>query len=180
MAQLRRTAHVAKAGNDKGLEMTTYYLLHQSPVGELLLISDGEALTALHMIAGKYVPSVKTDWVLDEKLAVLKQTRRELDEYFGGKRRAFSISLAPSGTEFQKQAWIALTQIPFGEKRSYGQQAAIIGRRKAARAIGAANAKNPIGIIVPCHRVIGADGTLTGYAGGLQNKEFLLKLEGIV
>ncbi len=160
--------------------MTTYYQLHDSPVGELLLMSNGEALTALHMTAGKYVPLVNADWARDEKRAVLTQTRRELDEYFSGKRRVFSMSLAPSGTEFQKQAWVALTKIPFGEKRTYGQQAAIIGRPNAVRAIGAANGKNPIGIVVPCHRVIGADGTLTGYAGGLRNKEFLLKLEGIL
>ena len=160
--------------------MTTYYQLHDSPVGELLLISNGEALTALHMTAGKYVPSVSADWTLDEKRAVLTQTRRELDEYFTGKRRMFSMPLAPTGTDFQKQAWIALTKIPFGEKRTYGQQAAFIGRPKAVRAIGAANGKNPIGIIVPCHRVIGANGTLTGYAGGLHNKEFLLELEGIL
>ncbi len=159
---------------------TTYYQFHESPVGELLLISNGEALTALHMTAGKYVPPVNADWVRDETRAVLKQTRCELDEYFNGKRRMFTIPLAPSGTEFQKQAWVALTKIPFGEKRTYGQQAAIIGRPKAVRAIAAANGKNPIGIIVPCHRVIGADGTLTGYAGGLQNKEFLLKLEDIL
>ena len=158
--------------------MTTYYQLHESPVGELLLISNGEALTALHMTAGRYVPSVNVDWQHAEQ-PVLTQTRRELDEYFTGKRRTFSMPLAPTGTDFQKQAWIALTKIPFGEKRTYGQQAAIIGRPKAVRAIGAANGKNPIGIIVPCHRVIGADGTLTGYAGGLHNKEFLLKLEGI-
>ena len=160
--------------------MTTYYQLHDSPVGELLLISNCEALAALHMTAGKYVPSIKADWVRDEKRTVLTQTRRELDEYFSGKRRVFTMSLAPWGTEFQKQAWIALTKIPFGEKRTYGQQAAIVGRPKAVRAIGAANGKNPIGIIVPCHRVIGANGTLTGYAGGLHNKEFLLKLEGIL
>ena len=160
--------------------MTTCYQLHDSPVGELLLISNGEALTALHMTAGKYVPPVNADWVHDERCAVLTQTRRELDEYFNSKRRAFTMPLAPTGTEFQKHAWIALTQLPFGEKRTYGQQAAIIGRPKAVRAIGAANGKNPIGIIIPCHRVIGANGTLTGYAGGLHNKAFLLKLEGIL
>ena len=178
MAQLCGAAYVAETGKSKGLEMATYYQLHDSPVGELLLISNGEALSALHMTAGKYVPAVNADWLRAEQ-PVLTQTRRELDEYFDGKRHVFSMPLAPSGTAFQKQAWIALTKIPFGEKRTYGQQAAIIGRPKAARAIGAANGKNPIGIIVPCHRVIGADGTLTGYAGGLHNKEFLLKLEGI-
>ena len=160
--------------------MTTYYQLHDSPVGELLLISNGQALTAMHMTAGKYVPSVNVAWTRDEKHAVLTQTRRELDEYFNGKRSVFTMPLAPAGTEFQKQAWNALTQIPFGRKCTYAQQAAIIGRPKAVRAIGAANGKNPIGIIIPCHRVIGTNGALTGYAGGLHNKEFLLKLEGVL
>ena len=160
--------------------MTTYFQLQDSPIGELLLISNGDALTELHLTAGKYVPSVKADWVRDEKRAVFQQTCQELDEYFNGKRRVFETPIAPNGTEFQKLAWIALTKIPFGEKRTYGQQAAMIGRPKAVRAIGAANGKNPISIIVPCHRVIGANGALTGYAGGLHNKEFLLKLEGIL
>ena len=159
--------------------MTTYYQLHDSPTGELLLLSNGEALTALHMTAGKYVPATNSDWVRDEKLPVLTQTKRELDAYFLGKLRAFTVPLAPQGTDFQKRAWIALTKIPYGETRTYGQQAQIAGQPSAVRAIGAANGKNPIGIIVPCHRVIGANGSLTGYAGGLHNKLFLLKLEGI-
>ena len=159
--------------------MTTYYQLDDSPVGELLLLSNGEALTALHMTAGKYVPAMNDEWLRDE-LPIFTQTKRELDAYFLGKLRTFTMPLAPHGTDFQKRAWIALTQIPYGETRSYGQQAHIVGQPSAVRAIGAANGKNPIGIIIPCHRVIGANGALTGYAGGLHNKEFLLKLEGIL
>ena len=159
--------------------MTTYYQLHDSPTGELLLLSNGVALTALHMTAGKYVPAMHDEWVRDE-LPIFTQTKRELDAYFLGKLRTFTMPLAPHGTDFQKRAWIALTKIPYGETRSYGQQAHSIGSPAAVRAIGAANGKNPIGIIVPCHRVIGANGSLTGYAGGLRNKEFLLRLEGIV
>ena len=159
--------------------MTIFYQLHDSPTGELLLLSSGEALTALHMTAGKYVPAMNEDWVRDE-LPIFVQTKRELDAYFLGTLRAFTIPLAPHGTDFQKRAWIALTKIPYGETRSYGQQAQIVGQPSAVRAIGAANGKNPIGIIIPCHRVIGANGALTGYAGGLHNKEFLLKLEGIL
>ena len=160
--------------------MTTYYQLHDSPTGELLLLSNGEALTALHMTTGKYVPAMSANWVRDERLPVLTQTKHELDAYFLGKLRAFTVPLAPRGTAFQKRAWVALTKIPYGETRSYGQQAHIVGQPSAVRAVGAANGKNPIGIIVPCHRVIGANGSLTGYAGGLHNKEFLLKLEGIL
>lgn len=160
--------------------MTTYYQLHDSPTGELLLLSNGEALTALHMTAGKYVPAMHADWVRDERRPVLTQTMRELDAYFLGKLRAFTVPLAPEGTDFQRQAWRALTQIAYGKTCTYGQQALQMGKPKAVRAVGAANGKNPIGIIIPCHRVIGASGALTGYAGGLHNKEFLLKLEGVL
>lgn len=177
MAQLRGIAYVEKIGESN---MTTYYQLHHSPTGELLLLSNGEALTALHMTAGKYVPATSNDWVRHERLPIFVQTRRELDAYFLGTLRTFTMALALQGTDFQKRAWIALSKIPYGETRSYGQQAHLIGQPSAVRAIGAANGKNPIGIIVPCHRVIGANGALTGYAGGLHNKEFLLKLEGIL
>lgn len=160
--------------------MTTYYLLHDSPVGELLLVCDGEAITDLHIMAGKYVPAVASDWIHDQRQAVLQQAQRELDGYFAGRLRTFMVPLAPHGTDFQKLAWSALAKIPFGETRTYAQQAHAIGRPTAVRAVGAANGKNPIGIIVPCHRVIGANGTLTGYAGGLGNKALLLKLEGVL
>ena len=160
--------------------MTIYYALHNSPTGELLLMSDGRALTDLHMTTGKYVPEARKDWVRDDALPVFALARKELDAYFAGTLRTFTVPLAPKGTDFQKRVWTALTKIPFGETRTYGQQAAMIGQPAAVRAVGAANGKNPIGIIVPCHRVIGANGTLTGYAGGLHNKELLLKLEGIL
>ncbi|TRZ94786.1 MAG: methylated-DNA--[protein]-cysteine S-methyltransferase [Rhodocyclaceae bacterium] len=160
--------------------MTTYYLLHDSPVGELLLVCNGKAITDLHIMAGKYVPAVDSDWIHDERQAVLRQAQRELDEYFAGRLRTFAVPLAPQGTDFQKRAWAALSKIPFGETWTYAQQAYAIGRPTAVRAVGAANGKNPIGIMVPCHRVIGANGTLTGYAGGLGNKAFLLKLEGVL
>lgn len=160
--------------------MTTYYQLLPTVVGELLLVANGDALTALHMTAGKYVPHTGADWVCDDALPVFALARRELAAYFGGELRRFSIPLAPHGTPFQQQAWDALTRIGYGETCTYGQQAARMGNPKAVRAVGAANGKNPIGIVIPCHRVIGANGTLTGYAGGLHNKEFLLKLEGIL
>jgi methylated-DNA-[protein]-cysteine S-methyltransferase len=160
--------------------MTIFYALHDSPTGELLLVADGQALTDLHMTVGKHVPPISPSWQRNDSLPVFTQTKRQLDAYFEGKLRTFTVPLAPRGTDFQKQAWIALTKIPYGETRTYGQQAQIVGRPAAVRAIGAANGRNPIGIIVPCHRVIGANGALTGYAGGLYNKEFLLKLEGIL
>ncbi len=103
---------------------------------------------------------------------------RRLEEYFAGARTQFDLRLAPSGTPFQKSVWSALLDIPFGQTRSYGELARAIGRPTASRAVGAANGRNPISIVVPCHRVIGADGSLTGYAGGLERKQTLLALEG--
>lgn len=110
-------------------------------------------------------------------MPVLVETARQLAEYFAGERRVFELPLAPEGTAFQQLVWQALVKIPFGETRTYGQQAAAIRRPAASRAVGAANGKNPIGIIVPCHRVIGTNGTLTGYAGGLAMKRWLLEHE---
>lgn len=109
--------------------------------------------------------------------AVLEQTRAELEAYFDGQLRSFEVPLEPAGTEFQHQVWAALREIPFGQTRSYGEQATAIGRPRAVRAVASANGQNPVAIIVPCHRVIGADGSLTGYAGGLPRKQFLLDLE---
>lgn len=108
---------------------------------------------------------------------MLVETARQLVEYFAGERKVFDLPLAPEGTGFQQLVWRALTTIPFGETRTYGQQATLIKRPSASRAVGAANGRNPIGIIVPCHRVIGANGTLTGYAGGLAMKQWLLEHE---
>lgn len=108
---------------------------------------------------------------------VLEQAKKELTEYFAGTRKTFSVPLNPRGTDFQRAVWAALREIPYGETRSYGQIAAQVGNPKAGRAVGMANNRNPIAIIVPCHRVIGANGSLTGYAGGLNVKEELLALE---
>lgn len=108
---------------------------------------------------------------------LLLEAQTQLREYFDGKRREFDLPLSPKGTDFQKAVWKALLTIPYGETRSYGQIAAMVGNPKASRAVGMANNRNPISIIVPCHRVVGADGGLVGYGGGLDKKEFLLKLE---
>lgn len=117
---------------------------------------------------------------LDPAAPPLPEVRRQLDEYLSGKRRAFDLPMDLAGTEFQRLCWEALQRIPFGETRTYGEMARSIGRPAAVRAVGRANHDNPIGVIVPCHRVIGADGTLTGYAGGLDMKRTLLELEGVL
>lgn len=150
----------------------------KSPVGELTLIANEQGLAAILWENDSPTRVPITSATTDENHAVLLETEKQLGEYFLGTRKTFSIPLAPNGSEFQQKVWQALQTIPFGETRSYGQLAKQIGRASAARAVGAANGKNPLSIVVPCHRVIGTNGKLTGFAGGLKIKAELLKLEG--
>jgi methylated-DNA-[protein]-cysteine S-methyltransferase len=154
--------------------MTTYFTQFPSPVGPLLLMSDGRALTALHTQSDKHRPIMKDDWIEDASVAPLPEVARQLRAYFDGELSDFDLPLAPQGTEFQMRVWRELRNIPYGETISYAELARRIGRPTASRAVGHANARNPISIIVPCHRVIGADNSLTGYAGGLDRKQSLL------
>jgi methylated-DNA-[protein]-cysteine S-methyltransferase len=154
-----------------------YYSFFESPLGNMLLTATADALTGVHFVGEKYYPGVEEGWRESASHAPLALARQQLEEYFGGKRTRFDVALAPEGTEFQRKVWRALRSVPFGETRSYGEIAAKIGAPTASRAVGAANGRNPISIIVPCHRVIGASGDLTGYAGGLQRKQALLALE---
>ncbi len=149
----------------------------ESPVGKLRLVASdiGLRYLAFERDMGKH-PALEGELVQGNH-KILQHTQKELGEYFEGKRTKFSLPLDMQGTVFQINAWRALTKIPYGETKSYGQQAALVGDVKKARAVGMANNKNPISIIVPCHRVIGADGKLVGYGGGLPRKEYLLKLE---
>lgn len=156
--------------------MNTYGFL-DSPIGSLMMCTDGEALTGLYMGTPSKRPNMD-EWQENAAAPVLRETARQLQEYFGGKRRKFALPLRFSGTEFQRRVWNALTDIPFGETRTYGELARHIGNPAACRAVGLANGKNPIAVIVPCHRVIGADGSLTGFGGGLPRKEWLLGHEG--
>lgn len=147
-----------------------YY--YQTPIGEIGIMENGSAITSLFFKEGK----TSQDAVVGET-DLLKEAGQQLSDYLAGKRKSFALPLAPMGTEFQQKVWQALQDIPYGELRSYGDVAKRIGQPKAARAIGMANNKNPILIMIPCHRVVGADGKLVGYAGGLGVKEYLLKLE---
>lgn len=157
--------------------MAYVYKTMKSPVGELKLVASDKGLAAILWENDK-LNRVRLDIVSEEKThPVLLETEQQLQDYFARKRQSFSVALDFNGTEFQKKVWHALVAIPFGETRSYGQIAKFIGNEKAVRAIGAANGKNPISIIAPCHRVIGANGALTGFAGGLKTKAFLLNLE---
>ena len=148
-----------------------------SPVGRLTLVASDDALVAV-LWENDDPQRVRLEAAVERPdHPVLVRAEDELREYFAGKRNAFSLPLEPRGTSFQKEVWCALAGIPFGQTRSYGQLADQLGRPKAARAVGAANAHNPISIIVPCHRVIGSSGKLTGFAGGLDAKALLLDLE---
>lgn len=156
--------------------MHVHHTVVDSPLGELTLVGEGTALLGLYFDGHLRTPRLsdlgpRTGEGFDE-------VRRQLDEYFAGKRRGFELELAPRGSAFEKSVWALLTSIPYGETRTYGQLAAELGDPGAAQAVGNANGWNPISIIVPCHRVVGAQGRLTGYAGGLERKRFLLELEG--
>lgn len=146
-----------------------------SPIGELLLVGDKRALRGLYMQAGPRPKRIPSEWKrAEEPFAV---ARKQLGEYFACERTAFNLPLELDGPEFERTVWDALTGIPYGETVSYGEIAKRIGYPDAARAVGSANARNPISVIVPCHRVIGSNGKLTGYGGGLERKQFLLEHE---
>lgn len=150
------------------------YRTIDSPIGPLTLAGYGHVLTHLRMVDQTYEPN-RTDRLPDDR--AFPEAVDQLGEYFAGERTDFDLELSMTGTEFQRRVWRALTTIPYGETRSYGEIADQIGAPGAARAVGLANGRNPIAIVVPCHRVIGANGSLTGYGGGLARKRSLLELE---
>lgn len=158
--------------------MPLYRSRMSSPVGELTLVASDRGLVAVlwENDDPRRVPLVGVS--ADAGHPLLERARMQLDEYFGGGRKQFDLPLDFRGTPFQQSVWNALLAIPFGETRSYRQIAGAVGRPTASRAVGAANGRNPVSIIAPCHRVVGAGGALTGFAGGLEAKAFLLKLEG--
>jgi methylated-DNA-[protein]-cysteine S-methyltransferase len=145
-----------------------------SPIGPLALAGQGSVLTDLRMLNQTYEPN-RSDWVPNDR--ALSDVVDQLEAYFAGERSEFDLDLKLAGSEFQRRVWRALLTIPYGETRSYGQIAEQIGAPGAARAVGLANGRNPIAIVVPCHRVIGASGSLTGYGGGLDRKRWLLDME---
>ena len=153
------------------------YTVIDSPVGPLVLAADDAHLQVLEFETPAH-PVKRGDGWREGRNAVIDAAHAQLDEYFAGQRRDFDLPLAPQGTEFQRGVWWALADIPYGRTISYAQLATSIGKPAATRAVGAANGRNPLSIVLPCHRVIGADGSLTGYGGGLPIKTFLLALEG--
>ncbi len=152
----------------------TRYRTIDSPIGTLTLAGNGSVLTNLRMVDQTYEPD-RADWISDD--AAFPDAVEQLQAYFAGELREFDVRLEIAGTTFQRKVWNALRTIPYGQTRSYGEIAAQIGAPKSSRAVGLANGHNPIAIIVPCHRVIGANGSLTGFGGGLERKSALLELE---
>jgi methylated-DNA-[protein]-cysteine S-methyltransferase len=162
----------------KNKQMNHPYKIITSPVGILTLVTDNKSLTQLSWENPGSVPAQRDPACEDENHPLLLQAAAELKEYFAGKRQAFTIDVDPEGTEFQKKVWKALLTIPFGKTKTYGEVAVLIENPDAVRAVGGAANKNPVPVIIPCHRVIGADGKLVGFGGGLKRKEYLLEIEG--
>ena len=148
-----------------------------SPVGPLLLAAGDDGLRLIEFESPRHPASIGADWQPGRN-AIIDATEQQLREYFAGARRGFDLPLAPQGTDFQRNVWWQLAEIPYGETISYAQLAMRVGKPSATRAVGAANGRNPLPIVLPCHRVIGANGSLTGFGGGLPTKQFLLHLEG--
>ena len=157
--------------------MKQYYTTLKSPFCDIILLANSEGLTQLHLETGKGKRTfeIGPSWIRDDNF--LSEYSKQVSEYFQGKRQIFELPLSLKGTDFQLRVWKALQEIPFGEVRSYTEMATAIGSPKAARAVGMANSKNQIPLIIPCHRVIGANGKLTGFAHGLEIKSQLLRFE---
>jgi methylated-DNA-[protein]-cysteine S-methyltransferase len=154
---------------------STVYSTLDSPIGPITVAGDGEVVTNLRMVDQSHPPADQGQWHFEPE--AFPEALGQLEAYFGGRLTRFDLPLRLDGTEFQRRVWDALVEIPYGETASYGEIAGRIGSPGAARAVGLANGRNPVGIIVPCHRVIGSDGSLTGYGGGLERKLTLLQLE---
>jgi methylated-DNA-[protein]-cysteine S-methyltransferase len=153
------------------------WTLLPSPLGELLVARDEIGLTCLYLSTGRHSTEAEDGWIRDDD--AFADARTQLDEYFAGTRREFDLPLHATGTAFQLRAWRGLCDIPYGETVSYGEQATRLGSPNAFRAVGSANGQNPISIVVPCHRVVGANGSLVGYGGGLDAKRWLLQHEAM-
>ncbi|HMV50592.1 MAG TPA: methylated-DNA--[protein]-cysteine S-methyltransferase [Blastocatellia bacterium] len=157
--------------------MKVYYTTLDSPIQQLMLTSNGEALTALRMVERRHAPEITEAWRRDDDAQPFAETKRQLAAYFNGELTEFDVPLHLPGTAFQQLVWQELQKIPFGQTMSYGEMARHISKPNACRAVGAANGRNPVSIIVPCHRLIGSNGKLTDYGGGLERKAWLLAHE---
>ena len=156
--------------------MTTH-CFYESPLGRMLLTTDAGALTGLYFMGQKYFPAQDLTGIHAMHITPLPQARAELDEYFAGQRQQFTVPLAPQGTPFQMKVWQCIARVRYGSVLSYSELAKQAANIRSARAVGAATGRNPLSIIIPCHRIIATDGGLTGYAGGIPRKQALLHLE---
>jgi methylated-DNA-[protein]-cysteine S-methyltransferase len=156
------------------------YTRFDTPLGPMLAIADEDGLTHVDFVGAKYARAIGDDWIEDAAAPVLAGCRAQLAEYFAGERTAFDLPLAARGSSIQKRGWEEIARVPYGKTVSYGELAKRAGAPGQARAAGAATGRNPLGVVVPCHRVVGSDGSLTGYAGGLDRKRELLELEGVL
>ena len=154
-----------------------YYDTYDSPHGRMLLVATERGVSGVYFAGQKYFPKDRKAWQRDPDRPALMQAKRELAEYFSGRRKRFDVALDPQGTDFQCKVWKAILKVNFGKTATYGELAKRAGHPGSARAAGAATGRNPISIMVPCHRIMGSDGSLTGYAGGLNRKRALLALE---
>lgn len=156
------------------------YDIFESELGTILIAADEDELKYVSLQQGKGILAISPDWIKDTGCDIIKQAIKQLNEYFSGMRKTFDLKLNPAGTKFQRKVWAALLEIPYGKTVSYKEIAKKVGNQNAVRAVGTANGKNPIQIIIPCHRVIGINGDLIGYSGGIETKEALLNLEGVI
>ena len=160
------------------MNTTHYCTAHESPLGTMLLVAHDSAITGIYFDAQKHYPTTMAARCTPTETPLLLQARRELDEYFAGRRRVFALPCAPYGSRFQQAVWRAIAEVPFGATISYAELARRAGHEGSPRAAGTATGRNPVGIVIPCHRIVGSNGSLTGYAGGLDKKHALLELEG--
>lgn len=172
----KRTMKQAKT---TGENIVNAYSILQSPIADLMLVADDSALVGLYFVGCEHVPAASSRWKLNAKHPVLQQTAKQLNEYFSRKRESFSLPLRLAGTEFQQRVWREIALIPFGITINYTDLAKRAGASHAIRATGTTTGRNPVSIIIPCHRVVGKNGSLCGFAGGLERKRYLLELENL-
>jgi methylated-DNA-[protein]-cysteine S-methyltransferase len=158
----------------------TRFARYESPLGPMYATAEEDGITHIEFAGAKYGPVESPDWIEDPKAPDLAACGRQLAEYFAGERTAFDLPLAPRGSEFQQRVWREIARVPYGETISYAELARRAGVPGQARAAGAATGRNPLSLAIPCHRIVGSDGSLTGYAGGLERKRELLELEGVL
>jgi methylated-DNA-[protein]-cysteine S-methyltransferase len=162
---------------NSGENIVNYYSIINSPIGDLMLAADASALTGLYFVGCNHIPAARNGWARNAQLPILRQAAKQLQEYFAGTREKFSVPLRLAGTDFQEKVWREIALIPFGETISYSDLAKRAGAPEAIRAAGTNTGRNPVAIIIPCHRVVGKNGGMGGFAGGLERKRHLLELE---